>query len=109
MHYLGVFFVNVVMLQPNGRTTGLPSYFNPQVNFDSLHEHHNEDLPHIQFCGKDAILQNDVRQFYLQEQPVGIWVDQIPLWTTLAKRKGTCKVNLDQYTTRLRDSHGVLL
>eukprot|EP00959_Pyramimonas_sp_CCMP1952_P040393 844660-Pyramimonas_sp.AAC.1 len=33
MRCLDVCFANVVMLQPNCRTTGLPSYFNSQVNF----------------------------------------------------------------------------
>eukprot|EP00959_Pyramimonas_sp_CCMP1952_P139528 2919857-Pyramimonas_sp.AAC.1 len=32
MHYFDVCFVNVVMLQPNCRTTGLPSYFIPASN-----------------------------------------------------------------------------
>eukprot|EP00959_Pyramimonas_sp_CCMP1952_P259134 5417433-Pyramimonas_sp.AAC.1 len=47
--------------------------------------------------------------FYSREQPVGTWVDQAPPWTTLATCKGTCKVNMDQCTTGLRDSHGVLI
>eukprot|EP00959_Pyramimonas_sp_CCMP1952_P241115 5038963-Pyramimonas_sp.AAC.1 len=40
MHDLDVCFVNVVMLQPNCRTIGLPSHFNSQVNQDTWHEHH---------------------------------------------------------------------
>eukprot|EP00959_Pyramimonas_sp_CCMP1952_P109761 2296003-Pyramimonas_sp.AAC.1 len=47
MHYLDGCVVNVVMLQPNCRTTGLLSDFNAQVNYDTWHEHHKEDLPHI--------------------------------------------------------------
>eukprot|EP00959_Pyramimonas_sp_CCMP1952_P335331 7021499-Pyramimonas_sp.AAC.1 len=84
MHYLDVCFVNVVMLQPNCRTTGLPSYFNSQVNYDSWYEHHTEDLPHIKFRGQVAIHEKDLRRFYLREQPVRTWVDQIPPWTTVA-------------------------
>eukprot|EP00959_Pyramimonas_sp_CCMP1952_P083751 1751318-Pyramimonas_sp.AAC.1 len=49
--------------------------------------------------------QNDLPRLDLREQPVGTWVDQIPPWTTLAKCWGTCKVNMDQCTTCLRDSH----
>eukprot|EP00959_Pyramimonas_sp_CCMP1952_P385727 8083902-Pyramimonas_sp.AAC.1 len=56
-----------------------------------------------------TIRQNDLRRFYLREQPVGTWVGQIPPWTTLATCKGTCKVTMDQCTTGLRDSHGVLM
>eukprot|EP00959_Pyramimonas_sp_CCMP1952_P136827 2863226-Pyramimonas_sp.AAC.1 len=91
MHYLSVGFVKVVMRQPSCRTTGVPSYFNAKVNYDTLHEHHTEDLPHIKLCGKVAVRQNGLRRFLLREQPVGAWVDQISPWTTLATSKGTCK------------------
>eukprot|EP00959_Pyramimonas_sp_CCMP1952_P195377 4085609-Pyramimonas_sp.AAC.1 len=40
VHYLDVCFVNIVTVQPNCRTTGLPSYFNSQVNHEIWHEHH---------------------------------------------------------------------
>ena len=40
MHFIDVCFVKVVILQPNCRTTGLPSYFNAQVNYDTWYEHH---------------------------------------------------------------------
>eukprot|EP00959_Pyramimonas_sp_CCMP1952_P037432 783363-Pyramimonas_sp.AAC.2 len=53
--------------------------------------------------------QNYVRRFYLREQPVRTWVDRIAPWATMAKSKGTGKVNVDQCTTGLRDSHGVLI
>eukprot|EP00959_Pyramimonas_sp_CCMP1952_P217960 4558517-Pyramimonas_sp.AAC.1 len=78
------------MLQPNCGTTGLPSYFTSQVNSDTWHEHHKE-IFHMKFCGKVAIRQNDLRRLYLRQQSVGIWVDQIPPWSTLATCKGTCK------------------
>eukprot|EP00959_Pyramimonas_sp_CCMP1952_P051661 1079668-Pyramimonas_sp.AAC.1 len=91
VHYLDACFVNAVMLQPNCRTTGLPSYFNSQVNHDTWHENHKKVFPHIKFWCKVAIRQNDLRLLYLREQPVGTWVNQIPPWTTLAKSNGTCK------------------
>eukprot|EP00959_Pyramimonas_sp_CCMP1952_P180665 3777498-Pyramimonas_sp.AAC.1 len=47
MHELGVCFVKVVMLHPYRRTTGLPSYFNAKVNYNTWHDHHKEDLPRI--------------------------------------------------------------
>eukprot|EP00959_Pyramimonas_sp_CCMP1952_P398748 8355344-Pyramimonas_sp.AAC.1 len=61
------------------------------VNYDTWHEHPKGELPRIKFCGKMATGQSDLRRFYLREQPVSTWVDQIPPWTTLAKSKGTCK------------------
>eukprot|EP00959_Pyramimonas_sp_CCMP1952_P006386 133580-Pyramimonas_sp.AAC.1 len=80
MHYLDACFVKVVRLQPNCRTTALSSYSNATVNYDTWHEHH-EDLSHIKFCGKVAVRQHDIRRFYLREQTVGTWVDQMPPWT----------------------------
>ena len=58
VHDLHTCFVNVVILQPNCRTTGPPSYFSSQVNYDTWHAHNQEDLPHIKFCGRVALLQN---------------------------------------------------
>eukprot|EP00959_Pyramimonas_sp_CCMP1952_P299119 6256921-Pyramimonas_sp.AAC.1 len=107
MHYSEVWFVDVVILQSNCRRTWPPSYFNTKVNYVTRHEHHKEDLPRIKYCGRAAVRQDDLRRFYLREQPVGTWVDEIPPWTTLAKREDTRKVNMDQCTTGLRDSHGV--
>eukprot|EP00959_Pyramimonas_sp_CCMP1952_P197486 4130280-Pyramimonas_sp.AAC.1 len=34
----GVCFVSVAALQPKSKTTGLPSYFNSQDNYDTWHE-----------------------------------------------------------------------
>eukprot|EP00959_Pyramimonas_sp_CCMP1952_P108414 2266942-Pyramimonas_sp.AAC.1 len=73
MHYFDVCFVKVVVLQPGCRTTGLLSYFAAKVNYGTWHEHHKEDLPRIKFCGKVAVRQNDLRRFYLGEQPSGTW------------------------------------
>eukprot|EP00959_Pyramimonas_sp_CCMP1952_P281706 5888290-Pyramimonas_sp.AAC.1 len=42
-------------------------------------------------------------------KPLKIPNIQIPPWTTLAKCKGTCNINMDQCTTGLRDPHGVLM
>eukprot|EP00959_Pyramimonas_sp_CCMP1952_P381351 7990798-Pyramimonas_sp.AAC.1 len=91
MHSLDACFVKVVILQTSCRTTGLPSYFNAKVNYDTWHEHPKEDLPGIKLCGEVAARQTCLRRFYLREQPVGTWVDQIPPWITLANSKGTCK------------------
>eukprot|EP00959_Pyramimonas_sp_CCMP1952_P401769 8418485-Pyramimonas_sp.AAC.1 len=65
LHYLDVRYVNVVILQPNCRTTALPSYFNSMVNYDTWYEHHKEDLPHIKLCGRVVVRRDDIRRFYL--------------------------------------------
>eukprot|EP00959_Pyramimonas_sp_CCMP1952_P234260 4894987-Pyramimonas_sp.AAC.1 len=73
MRDLDACFVKFVILQPSCRTTGLPSDFKAKVNYDTWHEHHKEDLPHIKFCGNVSGRRNDPRLFYLREQPVGTW------------------------------------
>eukprot|EP00959_Pyramimonas_sp_CCMP1952_P038065 796454-Pyramimonas_sp.AAC.1 len=52
MHDLDVCFVKVVMRQPNCRRIGLPSNFNAKVNYDTWHEQHQQDLPHIKLYVK---------------------------------------------------------
>ena len=103
IHYLHTCFVGVVILQPNCRTTGPLSHFNAQVNYETWNAHHQEDLPHIKFCGKVALLQDDLHRFFLREQPRGTWIDEIPPWSTLAERKVTCKAIMDQCCTGLCD------
>ena len=44
--------------------------------------------------------------FFLREQPSGTWIDEIPPWTALAKRKVTRKAIMDQCCTGLCDSYG---
>eukprot|EP00959_Pyramimonas_sp_CCMP1952_P101390 2120993-Pyramimonas_sp.AAC.1 len=39
VHYLDACFVHIVILQTKCRTTGLPSYYNCQVNHDTWYEH----------------------------------------------------------------------
>eukprot|EP00959_Pyramimonas_sp_CCMP1952_P224601 4696402-Pyramimonas_sp.AAC.1 len=109
MHYLDVCFVNLVILQLSCRTTGLASYCNSQVNHDTWHEPHIEDLPHIEFvvrflyvrmifdgfiCEKNQWVLGWVRYYHGRHWPNSM---------------GTCKVNMDQCTTGLRDSHGVVI
>ena len=54
-HYLRTCHVMVVILQPNCRSTGRNSYYNAVMNRDTWLQHHEEDLPHIQYCGKVAL------------------------------------------------------
>eukprot|EP00959_Pyramimonas_sp_CCMP1952_P407377 8537962-Pyramimonas_sp.AAC.1 len=84
------------------RTTGRPSYFNAKVKYDTRHEHRKEDLPHIKFCRRAPVRQDDLRRLHLREQPVGTWADQIPPRTILAKSEGTRKISIDQCTPGLR-------
>ena len=107
IHYLNTCTVTTVVLQPNCRTTRLPSYFNAQVNYETWLEHHKEDLPHITFCGVVATLQYDKDRYFLREQPTGTWVDEIEPWKILSCRDNLLKINIDQCMTGLKDSYGI--
>eukprot|EP00959_Pyramimonas_sp_CCMP1952_P163108 3409574-Pyramimonas_sp.AAC.1 len=40
-----------------------------------IRDSHKEDLPHIKFCGKVVVRQNDHRRFYLREKQLGLrWI-----------------------------------
>eukprot|EP00959_Pyramimonas_sp_CCMP1952_P101938 2131854-Pyramimonas_sp.AAC.1 len=61
------------MLQPSCRTTGPPSYYTCKVNHSTWEQHHKEDLPHITYCGKIAVTQDNARRWFIREQPTGTW------------------------------------
>ena len=108
-HYLHNCHVLVLIVQPNCRTTGRPSYFNAQVNYTTWLKHHNEDLPHIKFCGTAAIIQDNLGRYFLREQPTGTWVDQIDPWPTLANKSHIAKTNIDQCATGLKTADGMYI
>ena len=66
MHYLETCDVLVAILQPNCRTTGRNSYYNAKMHYDTWHEHHTTDLPHIRFCG-DVALRQVLGRFFLRD------------------------------------------
>ena len=105
-HYLDTCYVRVAILQPSCRTTGPPSYFNAQANYNTWKAHHKEDLPHIMFCGWVAMKQDDLGRWYLREQPTGTWVDEIQPWKELAQRNHIVSIGIDQCATGLRDDFG---
>eukprot|EP00959_Pyramimonas_sp_CCMP1952_P031410 658720-Pyramimonas_sp.AAC.1 len=68
---------------PQHRTTillQLPSQLN------TWEQHYKEDLPHITYCGKIAVTQDNARRWFIREQFTGRWVDDIPPWKELADR-----------------------
>ena len=79
-HYLETCHVLVTLLQPNCRTTGRNSYYNSKMYPDTWRRHHEEDLPHIRYCGKVALKHMSLKRFFLREQPAGTWIDDIGPW-----------------------------
>eukprot|EP00959_Pyramimonas_sp_CCMP1952_P008357 174753-Pyramimonas_sp.AAC.1 len=61
-HYFAVCRVRVAVLQPSCRTTGPPSYYNYKANHSTWEQHHKEGLPHITYCGKIAVTQDNARR-----------------------------------------------
>ena len=84
-HYLDTCDVLVAIIQPNCRTTGPPSYVNHEHNHDTWQKHHNQDLPHLKYCGHVAQKQVQRGFHYLREQPAGTWLDSISPWFELER------------------------
>ena len=105
-HYLETCYVLVTVLQPNCRTTGRNSYYNSVMNEDTWKRHHEEDLPHITYCAKVALKQLSLKRFFLREQPVGTWIDEIKPWTQVHSDPTVVKVNMDQCMAGAKDDDG---
>eukprot|EP00973_Karenia_brevis_P014861 2030162-Karenia_brevis.AAC.1 len=55
--YLNTCYVMVTIRQPNWRTLGNCSHYNWHHNYDTTKKHHDEDLPHLPYCGEVALIQ----------------------------------------------------
>ena len=95
-HYLDVCYVMVTVLQPNCRTVGRNSYYNSVMYHDTWKQHHQEDLPHLQYCGQVALKQMKMGRFFLREQPVGTWIDDIEPWPEVQSDDTVVTQNMDQ-------------
>ncbi len=105
-HYLDTCDVLVTVLQPNCRSTGPNSWYNSKMHYTTWKKHHDEDLPHIKFCGEVALIQIQKGRYFLREQPVGNWVDEIPPWTRVASSPHIVRTNMDQCMTGAIDEDG---
>ncbi len=81
-----------------------PRYFSTELNVRQ--KHHDEDLPHIKFCGEVAWIPIQKGRYFLREQPVGNWADDIQPWTKVASWPRTVKTNMDQCMTGAIDEFG---
>ena len=102
-HYVMTCYVLVVVLQPSCRSVGAFSSYNAVHHYDTWHQHHLEDLPHIKFCGEIALLQSQLNRFWIREQPAPSWIDSIPPWTQV-KEKSTAI--MEQCMTGAKDDYG---
>ena len=66
-HYLDTCYVLATVLQPNCRSTCRNSYFNIMMKYDIWNAHHQEDLPHLQYCGQVALKQTLLLRLFLRE------------------------------------------
>ena len=105
-HYLRTCHVMVVILQPNCRSTGRNSHYNAVMNRETWLRHHEEDLPHIQYCGRVALLQMELKRYWMREQPVGTWIDEISPWPQVHAHEEVIAHNMDQCMAGARDKFG---
>ena len=106
-HYFEVCYVLVAVLQPNCRTTGRNSYYNSIVNHGTWKRHHDQDLPHIQYCGHIALKQIKKGRYFLREQPAGTWIDHIAPWPEVQKYEDVITQTMDQCMAGCVDAKGV--
>ena len=50
-----------------------------------------------------ALKQMQLGRFFLREQPVRTWIDQIPPWTTVIKHASVVTQTMDQCMTGAKD------
>ena len=73
---------------------------------DTWNRHHQEDLPHIRYCGKVALKQMSLKRFFLREQPVGTWIDDIDPWPKVRSDPSVTAQNMDQCMAGAADDDG---
>ena len=69
--------------------------------------HHQEDLPHIRYCGKVSLKQMSLKRFFLREQPVGTWIDDIDPWPKVRSDPSVTAQNMDQCMAGAVDGEGL--
>ncbi len=106
-HYLDTCDVLVTVLQPNCRTVGRLSYYNSKMYTDTWSVHHQEDLPHLRFCGKVALKQMEMGRFFILEQPSGTWIDYIEPWPKVVCHDTVVTQSMDQCMTGAKDDYGI--
>ena len=107
LHYLDTCYVLVTVVQPNCRTLGKLSNINSTLYPDSWLNHHEEDLPHIKFCGKVAAHQRSLGRYWLREQPAGTWIDSIPPWNDVVCDPDVDRCLMDQCMAGCVDDWGI--
>jgi len=105
-HYLANCNVMVAILQPNCRTTGRNSYYNSIMNYDTWKKHHVEDLPHIKYCGEVAHKQMKRGRYFMREQPLGTWIDDMSPWYEIWYGSECIKTTVDQCMAGCVDKFG---
>ena len=105
-HYLETCHVLVTILQPNCRSVGKLAHFNMVMNYDTWHKHHEEDLPHISYCGRVALKQLRLKRYFLREQPAGTQMDQIDPWPMVRQDKSVLSTLMDQCAAGAVDEDG---
>ena len=101
--------VIVVVMAPSCRTTGPPSGLNYQINYDTWVAHYNEDAPHIEFCGKVALLQMQRGRYFFVEQPHPTWLRTVPPWDQLAAHPQVGAETFDQCRMGVKGPRGLLV
>ena len=94
--YIRQHTVLVVVMAPSCRSPGPPSGLNYEINYDTWVSRFNEDAPHTEFCGKVALLQIELGNFFFVEQPRPTWLRTVQPWRQVAAHPQVDAATFDQ-------------
>ena len=103
IHYFNTCYVSVAILQPNCRTVGSFSPLNWIHAPETTRKQHQDDLPHLKFCGEIALLQLSHRRHFLREQPKGTRLNTIDPWPKVLENESVLSMLIDQCMAGQKD------
>ena len=105
-HYLDTCSVMVTVLQPNCRSVGSFAPYNSMMHYSTWNRHHQEDLPHLKYCGQIALKQMELGRYFLREQPAGTQLDHIAPWPEVQSHESVMTQLMDQCMAGAQDDQG---
>ena len=88
--------VLLVVMAPACRSVGPTSNLNYNINHRGWNESFNTDLPHLQFCGKVALVQQHVGRYWFVETSTPTWLWNVIPWDQVVANEQTERVEIHQ-------------
>ena len=108
-HYINDNNVMVVIMAPSCRAIGPTSKLNYRINPEGWAKSFDADLPHLEFCGRMAILQERKGRFWFAETSFPTWLWTLREWQHVALNPNTKKEVIHQCTLGVKGPNGLLV